>query len=257
MGILNVTPDSFHDGGMYSQTAKAVARVTQMIAEGADIIDIGAQSTRPNASFLEASEEWNRLKKVLPAIRQTFPDAVLSIDTFWSEVAQKAIDEGVDIVNDVSSGTIDAAMFKTVANLQVPYVLMHMQGNPQNMQAKPSYENVTAQVMTKLSEGLRELRELGVNDIILDPGFGFGKSLEHNYTLLNDLDAFKIFELPILAGLSRKSMINKALHIKPQNAMNGTTTLNAFALDRGVNILRVHDVKEAKEVVNLYKMMIA
>ena len=257
MGILNVTPDSFHDGGQFISTDSAIKQVEKMMADGADIIDIGAQSTRPNAKFISANEEWNRLENIIPVIRKSFPKAVLSVDTFWSTVAQKAVDSGIDIINDISAGSMDKEMFTTIAMLNVPYILMHMQGTPQNMQVNPTYTNVMADVIKELSIKIHELRQLGMNDIIVDPGFGFGKTTEHNYELLKNLGALSMLELPVLVGVSRKSMINRVLKTKPAEALNGTTTLHAFALDRGVNILRVHDVKEAKEVVSLYKTMMA
>lgn len=253
MGILNVTPDSFHDGGKYTASTAALKHAEQMLAEGADIIDIGAASTRPGAALLSVEEEWLRLDKVLSSLVKNFPKAIFSIDTYQAEIAKRAIQSGVHIINDVSAGQLDKNMFEMVARLNVPYIMMHMQGTPQTMQQNPNYENVVVDEMKFFSERLAKLRALGVNDVILDPGFGFGKTLEHNYILLKQLTDFDLFELPILVGVSRKSMINKALGTKPENALNGTTALNAFALERGANILRVHDVKEAKQVVTLHK----
>jgi dihydropteroate synthase len=253
MGILNVTPDSFHDGGKYTATDAALEHTEQMLAAGADILDVGAASTRPGAAALSAEQEWQRLEVVLPNLINAFPKAIFSIDTYQAEVAKRAVDQGVAMVNDVSAGTLDEHMLKTVAQLQVPYIMMHMQGTPQSMQQNPSYDNVVVDVMRFFSERLAMLRELGVNDVVIDPGFGFGKTLEHNYKLLIQLADFDLFELPILVGVSRKSMINKALGTKPENALNGTTALHAFALERGANILRVHDVKEAKQVVTLHQ----
>jgi dihydropteroate synthase len=253
MGILNVTPDSFHDGGKYNAVDSALLQTEKMLTEGADIIDIGAVSTRPGAQMLSAEDEWLRLEPVLAAINKKFPKAILSIDTYHAQVAKRAISLGAHIINDVSAGQIDTNMFTLVAELQVPYIMMHMQGTPQTMQQNPGYSNVVVDVMRFFSERLEKLRMLGVNDIILDPGFGFGKTLEHNYELLNQLTDFELFDLPILIGISRKSMINRALGTKPENALNGTTALHAFALERGANILRVHDVKEAKQVVTLHQ----
>ncbi len=253
MGILNVTPDSFHDGGKYNAVDAAIERTEQMLAEGADIIDIGAVSTRPGSSAISVDEEWQRLQPVLKEITRRFPKAILSVDTYQATIAEKAIKAGAHMINDVSAGEMDTEMFKTVAELQVPYIMMHMQGTPQNMQQNPTYENVVTDVMKYFSKRLALLREMGVNDVIIDPGFGFGKTLEHNFKLLNQLTDLQLFELPILVGVSRKSMINKALGTKPENALNGTTALNAIALENGADILRVHDVKEAKQVVTLHQ----
>ncbi len=253
MGILNVTPDSFHDGGQYNAVDAALAHTKQMLDDGADIIDIGAMSTRPGAEAISADVEWNRLEPILNAIVSWHPSAIISIDTYHSKVAERAIGAGAHIINDVSAGQLDKNMFPLVAQLNVPYIMMHMQGTPQTMQQKPSYTNVVVEVMKFFSERLAKLRELGVNDVIIDPGFGFGKDLAHNFTLLKQLADFEFFELPILVGVSRKSMINKALGTQPEKALNGTTALHAFALERGANILRVHDVKEAKQVVTLHQ----
>ena len=252
MGILNITPDSFYDGGRFDSLDKAVAHTAEMLAEGASIIDIGACSTRPGADEITADEELKRLIPIITEIRKSFPSAILSVDTFRAVVAEKVVYTiGDCIINDISGGTLDNHMFETVARLKVPYVLMHIQGTPQTMQKNPTYENVTKEVIKHLSEGVFRLHEMGVCDVIIDPGFGFGKTVEHNYELLNNLEYFSIFDLPILVGISRKSMINKVLHITPDEALNGTTVLNTIALMKGANLLRVHDVKEAVEAVKL------
>lgn len=255
MGILNVTPDSFYDGGRYYAATDAISRrVDQIIAEGAEIIDIGAYSSRPGANDVSADEEWSRLAKGLEIINKRCPEAIISVDTFRADVARKCVIEGgVAIVNDISAGTLDEQMFTTVAELGVPYVLMHMQGTPQDMQNQPQYNDVTSEVISFLSSKVLLLRQLGVKDIIIDPGFGFGKTIEHNYTLLRELNQFKIFNMPILVGISRKSMIYKPLNISPQEALNGTTVLNTLALVGGASILRVHDVKAAVEAIEIMK----
>ncbi len=255
MGILNTTPDSFYDGGRYPTLKAIEARIETIIREKADIIDVGAFSSRPGAEMISEDEEWKRIYPVLQLIRKKFPNSVISIDTFRAGIAEKSVKEfKVDIINDISAGSLDAAMFPTVADLGVPYILMHMQGTPRNMQSNPVYEDVTRDIIKYFSEKIRILRDLGVKDIILDPGFGFGKKLEHNYELLKNLSEFQMFELPILAGLSRKSMIYKYLEISPDEALTGTIALNMIALLKGANILRVHDVKEAKETVALYNL---
>ncbi|MFO8002597.1 MAG: dihydropteroate synthase [Marinilabilia sp.] len=254
MGIINVTPDSFYAGSRIKAKDEILARVSQIIEEGGDIIDIGAYSSRPGADNISPGEEAARLWPMLEAIRQQWPDVIISLDTFRSGIAQKAVEEyGVDIINDVSGGDIDPAMFETVGGLNVPYILMHIQGTPGNMQKNPQYRDVTGEVVLYLSEKINRLRRLGVSDIIIDPGFGFGKSMDHNYRLLNDLEQFQMFERPLLAGFSRKSMIYRYLGGEPADALNGTTVLNTIALTKGANILRVHDVKEAVECVKLVK----
>lgn len=256
MGIINLTPDSFYYGGKYKDETEIVEGVRQMITDGASIIDLGAQSTRPGAELIHADEEWKRLKSPLKKIRKEFPDIPISVDTFYSSVAKKAVEAGADIINDISGGSMDDKMFEAVAKLKVPYILMHIQGTPQTMQQNPHYENVVKEVMKYFSEKISQLVLLGVHDIIIDPGFGFGKTLEHNYELLNKLDLFRMLERPIMTGISRKSMINKVLNIKPEDALNGTTVLNTIALMKGANILRVHDVKEAVEAVKLVSEML-
>ena len=254
MGILNATPDSFFAGSRMQTEWELAERVQQIILEGGAIIDVGAYSTRPGAADVSAEEEWERLANALQVVRREAPEAILSVDTFRAEIAHRCVETfGVSIINDISGGDADAQMFDTVADLRVPYVLMHCQGTPQTMQQAPSYKNVTAEVITDLSRKVRLLRQRGMRDIIIDPGFGFGKTLEHNYTLLRQLEDFRIFDLPLLIGISRKSMITKPLDITADEALNGTTALNAFALMKGAHLLRVHDVKAAVEVVKLFE----
>jgi dihydropteroate synthase len=253
MGILNITPDSFYDGGKYQSDAALKERVKNMYEEGADIIDVGASSTRPGATEISLKEEWLRLSKALKLVRDLYPDIILSVDTSRSEIAKKVVNEfDVNIINDISAGNADPEMFETIATLQVPYVIMHMQGNPQTMQVKPHYKDILTKIIGFLVKKSEELKKLGVNDIIADPGFGFGKTIEQNYLLLSHLQSFKILDLPILVGLSRKSMIYKELGIVAEEALNGTTVINTLALERGAGILRVHDVKEAKQTVQLF-----
>ena len=252
MGILNIAPDSFYDGGKYASKEKILERVSTMINDGCDILDIGAYSSRPGAENITSDEELQRLLPVLEIVRTEFPDIIISVDTFRSEIAKKVVaDFNVNIINDILSGNMDDKMFETIAELNVPYILMHMKGNPQNMQNNPQYNNVIQELLNYFSEKVEKLKLLGINDIIIDPGFGFGKTVDHNYQILKYLDDFKIFELPVLVGLSRKSMINKILDISSEDALNGTTALNTLALINGANILRVHDVKEAKESIKL------
>lgn len=252
MGILNVTPDSFYDGGNLVNEQKIIEKAGEMIADGATILDIGGYSSKPGAAEVSQEEEMSRVIPAISAISKKYPEAIISIDTFRSEVAKKAIEAGACMVNDISAGELDANMFATISQLQVPYCLMHMQGKPQNMQDNPEYTNVLTEVYYSLSEKIEKLKKLGVNDLIIDVGFGFGKSIEHNFELLNNLDYFNTLNLPILAGVSRKSMIYKTLNSSPSEALNGTTALHSFALMKGANILRVHDVKEAKETITLY-----
>lgn len=256
MGILNATPDSFFAGSRKQTERELMERVQQILSEGGSIIDVGAYSTRPGAAVVSAEEEWQRLEQALRIVHREAPETILSVDTFRADIARRCVETfGVSIVNDISGGDADAQMFDTVADLCVPYVLMHCQGTPQTMQQAPTYKNVTAEVITDLSRKVRQLRQRGVRDIIIDPGFGFGKTLEHNYTLLRQLEDFRIFDLPLLVGISRKSMITRPLDITADEALNGTTALNAFALMKGANILRVHDVKAATEVVKLYSLL--
>lgn len=249
MGILNLTPDSFYDGGKYNSLESAILRAEKMIAEGAKIIDIGAVSTRPGASRISEAEEWSRMKEVIPALVKNFPSTVLSVDTYSSTIAKKAIEAGAHIVNDISGGTMDAEMFETVAELNVPYVLMHIKGIPETMQEDPQYENVVEEVKDFFELNIEKLHKLDVKQIILDPGFGFGKTVEHNYQLLNSLDVFVKMGYPVLAGLSRKSMITKLFGGENKEALRGTIEVNKIALQKGAKILRVHDVKEAVQLV--------
>lgn len=249
MGIINVTPDSFYKGNIHDDIIGIVA---QMLKDGATIIDIGGQSTKPGSNQLSIDEELNRVIPVITKIKSAFKDSILSIDTFYSQVAVQAIQAGASIVNDISAGNIDKQMITTVAKLNVPYICMHMQGTPGTMQQNPAYENVTKEVMDFFVHKINECRIAGIKDVIIDPGFGFGKTIEHNYALLKNMELFKIFDAPILAGLSRKSMIYKVLNTTADNALNGTTALNMLALNNGATILRVHDVKEAKEIIELH-----
>ena len=256
MGILNVTPDSFYAGSRTQTEAEIVRRVKQIVSEGAAIIDIGAYSSRPNADNVSAREEMERLRMGLKILFEIQPDAVVSVDTFRADVARMCVEEyGVAIINDIAAGEMDADMFHTVAALNVPYIMMHMQGTPQSMQQHPHYDNLLEEVLLYFARKVQQLRDLGVKDIILDPGFGFGKTIEHNYELLSHLEDFRIFELPLLVGVSRKSMIYRLLDITPQEALNGTTVLDTICLLKGADILRVHDVKEAVETVRLVQAM--
>ena len=255
MGILNITPDSFYDGGRYNSVNKYMQHTAQMLQDGADIIDIGAASTRPGTPIINTDEEIQRLLPALKNIRKEFSDIIISVDTYHSKIAEVAIDNGADIINDISGGTFDDNMFNTIGKLKVPYVLMHIKGTPDTMQKEPVYEDVVKEVIFYFSERINQLRSLGINDIIIDPGFGFGKTIAHNYELLSKLDLFKMFDVPIVAGVSRKSMINKVLNCKPEDALNGTTVLNTVALMKGASILRVHDVKEAMEAVKLCRLL--
>ena len=256
MGILNVTPDSFYAGSRTETEKDIIDRLHQITIEGASIIDIGAYSSRPNAEHITAEEEMNRLRFGLRLIQKHQPEAIISVDTFRADVAKMCVEEyGVAIINDISAGNMDASMFGTIAKLSVPYIIMHMQGTPQDMQMNPHYDNLQKEVFLYFAERIQKLHDLGVKDIIIDPGFGFGKTLDHNYELMNHLDEFHIFELPLLVGISRKSMIYKFLGTTPEEALNGTTVLNTLALIKGANILRVHDVKAAKEAVALVKKM--
>ena len=257
MGILNVTPDSFYSGSRKQTETEIAERVEQILAEGGQMIDIGAYSSRPNADDVSTKEEMERLRRGLQVLREKAPDAIVSVDTFRADVAKMCVEEyGVQIVNDISGGELDKEMFPTVARLGVPYVLMHMKGTPQTMQEAPHYDDLIKEVLLYFAEKIQQLRDLGQKDIILDPGFGFAKTLEHNYELLSHLEALQIFELPILIGVSRKSMIYKLLGTTAQEALNGTTVLNTICLMKGcANILRVHDVKECVEAVNIYQQL--
>ena len=252
MGILNITPDSFYPGSRKQSEREIVGRVRQILDEGGIIVDIGGQSTTPASTRISAREELKRLEPALKLIRKEFPDTILSIDTFYSEVAGPAVEKyGVNIINDISGGQIDDNMFETVARLNVPYILMHMRGIPQTMQQHTRYDNLVQDILYYFSEKIAKLSLLGVNDIIIDPGFGFSKTTDQNYQLMAYLKYFNIFDVPILAGVSRKSMIYKLLECTPQESLNWTSVLNTFALLSGANILRVHDVKEAVECVKI------
>jgi len=252
MGILNVTPDSFYDGGRYETERKISQRAEEILEQGATIIDIGALSTRPGKEEISTKEEIDRLLPAVKAVKKAFPEAPVSIDTFRSWVALKVIEEcGPCIVNDVSGGSFDVHMFDIVGKLGVPYILMHMQGTPLQMEKKPVYEDIIRDISMFFTDRVKKLTSAGVKDVILDPGFGFGKTMDHNYELLNRLDSFKVFQLPLLVGVSRKSMIHKLLGLKPEDALNGTTVVNTLALMGGTDILRVHDVREAVEAVRI------
>lgn len=256
MGILNVTPDSFYAGSRMQTEIDITHRIEQIVGEGAGIIDVGAYSSRPNAENVSPAKEMERLRMGLGILRKVQPDAVVSVDTFRADVARMCVEEyGVAIINDIAAGEMDGDMFRTVADLNVPYIMMHMQGTPQNMQQNPHYDNLLKEVFMYFARKVQQLRDLGVKDIILDPGFGFGKTVEHNYELLAHLEEFRIFELPLLAGVSRKSMIYRLLGTTPQEALNGTTVLDTICLLKGADILRVHDVREAVETVKIVEAM--
>ncbi len=255
MGILNVTPNSFFDGGKHSDLKAILSQVEKMLSEGATFIDIGGYSSKPSAEFVSEDEELERLLPVVQQIVREFPTAILSIDTFRSKVAQATIENGAAIINDISAGKLDDTMLETVAQLQVPYIMMHMKGTPQTMQSMAQYGNIVKEMVFYFSERVAQARSLGINDIIIDPGFGFAKTIQQNFEVLNKLELFQMLELPLLAGVSRKSMIYKTLETTPEFALNGTTSLNTIALLKGAKILRVHDVKEAVECVTLYHQL--
>ena len=251
MGILNLTDDSFFDGGKYSNKEEIIARCKTMLDEGATMIDIGAQSSRPGATQISSKEELKKLIPIIKLLKNNFPNILISVDTFWSNTAIECALVGTDVINDISAGEMDKEMFPIIAELNIPYIMMHMKGNPQNMQNHPEYNNIVDEVSTYFSNKIEELNILGFNKIIIDPGFGFGKTLEHNYQILNNLDAFKYLKCPILTGTSRKSMIYNLLDTTADNALNGTTITNTMALLKGANILRVHDVKQAIECIKI------
>lgn len=256
MGIVNVTPDSFYADSRTFDSQSIYNRIADLIEQGADAIDIGGYSSRPGAADVSAQEEYSRLASALEIIRKHFPDTIVSIDTFRADVARKCVlDWQADIINDISGGIADPEMWNTVAELKVPYILMHMRGTPKTMQSLCDYSDVTADVIKDLAAKIDKMRQLGIADIIIDPGFGFAKTLEQNYTLMSELQEFKRLNMPLLVGISHKSMIYKALDIKPEIALNGTTVLNTIALAKGADILRVHDVKEAKEAVKITKLL--
>ncbi len=251
MGVINITPDSFYDGGRYRNPLDAINLAGKYLDEGAQILDMGAASSRPGAGIIDPEKEQQRLLPALKAVLRQYPGAIVSVDTYHAGTARRALEAGAHMINDISAGSIDPAMFTTVAEYQVPYAIMHMQGTPSDMQKNPHYKHLLKEVATFFSEKTAQLKQAGVHDIILDPGFGFGKSLEHNYKLLESLDFFLISGLPLMVGFSRKSMINKILGTLPEQALNGTTVLNTLALVKGANILRVHDVKEAIEAIKI------
>ena len=255
MGILNLTPDSFYDGGLYNNTDRALAQTEKMLLEGATFIDVGGASSKPGAVEVSADEELARVLPVIEKIHNKFPDTLISIDTYRSDVAQQAVAAGAAMVNDISGGNLDAKMLKTVGALGVPFVAMHMQGKPQNMQDKPSYDNILTDIRSFFAAKIDAAHKAGIHDIIIDPGFGFGKTLEHNYALLKHLSSIQMDGVPMLIGVSRKSMIYKLLQIEVAEAGNGTSVLNTVALQQGAQILRVHDVKEAHQAVQLIEKL--
>ena len=255
MGILNITPNSFFDGGKYTDEKSILIQVEKMLTEGADFIDIGAYSSKPNSEFVSEQEEQNRLIPVINLILNNFPKTLIAVDTFRANVAKAGIENGACIINDISAGSLDENMLQTVAKLEVPYILMHMKGNPQTMQSLTQYENITKEMLFYFSKKVALARSFGINDLIIDPGFGFAKTLEQNFEVLNNLELFQMLELPLLVGVSRKSMIYKTLETSAEFALNGTSVLNTIALQKGATILRVHDVKEAIECVKLVSQL--
>ena len=255
MGILNITPDSFFDGGVYKTEKEILRRVEKMLTDGATFIDVGAYSSRPNAKHISEDEELQRIVPVIELLINNFPKIIISIDTFRSKIAEKTIKSGAAIINDISGGTMDFEMFETVAKLQVPYILTHILGTPQNMQKNPKYDDITKELISFFAEKIFNLRKMKLNDIIIDVGFGFGKTVEHNFKLLKNLALFRNLETPILTGISRKSMLYKPLKITAKEALNATTSANTIALLNGANILRVHDVKEAMETIKVVEKL--
>lgn len=255
MGILNITPDSFYDGGLYKDDSKILNQVEKMLNEGATFIDVGAYSSRPNANHVSEEEELKRILPIVKLILKEFPETLLSIDTFRSKIAKQCIEAGATLINDISAGKLDKNMLQTIANLHVPYIMMHMRGTPQTMQQQTDYDNLVKAILFYFSERIAAAKALGIIDIIIDPGFGFAKTLEQNYELLNKLELLKIIEKPLLVGISRKSMIYKKLETSAKEALNGTSVLNTVALQKGASILRVHDVKEALECIKLVESL--
>ena len=251
MGILNVTPNSFYDGGKHKEINSIIHQVDKMLSEGADFIDIGAYSSKPSAEFVSEEEEIKRLVPIVKSLVETFPNIILSVDTFRAQVAKASVENGVAMVNDIAAGLLDDKMLETVAALKVPYIMMHMRGNPQTMQSLTQYDDIVKEMIFYFSERIQKARSFGISDIVIDPGFGFAKTLEQNYEVLHKMELFSMLELPLLAGISRKSMIYKVLESSPQEALNGTSVLNTIALQKGAKILRVHDVKEAVECIKL------
>ena len=256
MGILNVTPDSFYDGGKYTRVENALKKAEKMIEEGAAIIDVGGMSSRPGAEIIDPEEEIKRVVPVIEGLKRVHPDTIVSIDTVHGRVAQKAINAGASIINDISGGSIDEGILEVAKKNDTPYILMHMKGKPNTMQDNPEYTDVALDILKYLRDKVFELRKLGLKDIVIDPGFGFGKTIEQNYELLRKLSSFKILDCPILVGISRKSMIYKVLDVDADNALNGSTAAHMVALQNGSNILRVHDVREAAECVKIYQQTI-
>lgn len=253
MGILNCTPDSFFDGGKYKSEIALLTQVEKMLKDGATFVDVGAYSSKPNAAFVSEEEELSRLLPVIEIVLKNFPETLLSIDTFRSSVAEKSIEIGAALINDITAGNLDDKMMETVGKLRVPYIMMHMKGTPQTMQSLTNYEAIIKEMLFYFSEKIASARSFGINDLIVDPGFGFAKTTEQNFEVMQKLELFEILELPVLVGISRKSMIYKTLATTPENSLNGTTFLNAIALQKGAKILRVHDVKEAMECVTLFE----
>ena len=255
MGILNITPDSFYDGGRRKNLEEHLQQAQKMLKEGADIIDIGSYSSRPGAKDISEAQELDRLLPVVETLVEKFPKIIISIDTFRSEVARRCVEAGAAIINDISAGNLDTEMMKTVARLQVPFIIMHMRGTPQNMKDHNDYKDMEQEILYYFSEKINQARELGINDLIVDPGFGFSKNIEQNFRLLSHLELLQVFELPILSALSRKSMIYKTFNTTPEEALNGTTVLNTVSLMKGAHLLRVHDVREAVECVKLVERL--
>ncbi|HQZ25848.1 MAG TPA: dihydropteroate synthase [Flavobacterium sp.] len=252
MGILNVTPNSFYDGGMYKSSSEMLTKVGKMLSDGATFIDVGAYSSKPSAEYVSEEEELQRIIPIINLILEYYPEALLSVDTFRSEVAKVCIQNGAAIINDISAGNLDDKMLETIAKYNVPYIMMHMRGTPETMQKMTSYEDIVKEILFYFSEKVANARSFGINDLIIDPGFGFAKTLDQNYEVLQKMELFEILELPLLAGFSRKSMIYKTLQSSAEEALNGTTVLNTVALTKGAKILRVHDVKEAMECITLF-----
>jgi len=255
MGVLNITPDSFYDGGRYTNDKEFLNQTEKMLTEGATFIDVGAYSSKPGATHISEDEELKRIIPAITAILKEFPKTIISVDTFRSNIAKETIANGAALINDISGGTLDKKMFETIAMLQVPYILMHIKGTPQNMQKNPTYENITTELISFFADQIFKLHQLQIKDMVIDVGFGFGKTIEHNYELLKNLKLFKNLDVPILAGVSRKSMLYKPLGLSPKEALNATTSANTIALLHGANILRVHDVKEAVEAINIVNLL--
>ncbi|MFN5334485.1 MAG: dihydropteroate synthase [Bacteroidota bacterium] len=251
MGILNITPDSFYEGSRFENSSTMIHKAGEMIQEGATILDIGGQSSRPGAEPITAEEEWKRIAPAIQSIRENFPEIFISVDTYYASVAQSAVEAGADIINDISAGKLDPEMIPTVAHLNIPFIAMHMKGNPSNMQEQTTYKDLLGDIIDYFTERIQYLHKAGIKDVIIDPGFGFAKTIEQNFKLLSNLEDLQILQMPILAGLSRKSMIYKTLGISPGESLNGSSVLHTIALTKGAQILRTHDVKEAVECIKL------